>query len=189
MTFTVFLLVVGDIDPTLGKPRLRFVGRSADLPSADRLILEAGCDQAGLVGVDHGLHTVAKVELLENARNVRLGRCLADDEALADLVIRQTAGEEVEYLSLARCQLTETGRRCGRRHGRLAGELLDHSARYRRGEERLAARDDPDGGRDLPGRRVLQHEAARAGAEGVVDVSVEPERRQDQDPRAELGAD
>ena len=36
------------------------------------------------------------------------------------------------------------------------------------------------GGGDLLGRRVFEHEPARAGAQRVVDVGVEPERGQDQ---------
>jgi len=48
----------------------------------------------------------------------------------------------------------------------------------RRREERFATRDDADGGGDLLGRGVLEHEAARACAERVIDVAVEPERRQ-----------
>src|SRR5207249_6402871 len=48
-------------------------------------LLAAGTDETGLVGVDHGLHAVAQVELLEDASDVRLRGCRADDEWLADL--------------------------------------------------------------------------------------------------------
>ena len=45
----------------------------------------------------------------------------------------------------------------------------------------------PDGCEQLLGRVVLEHEAAGAGAERLVDVLVEVEGRQDQDPRGVIG--
>jgi hypothetical protein len=48
----------------------------------------------------------------------------------------------------------------------------------------VSAGDGADRGEQLLRRVVLEDEAARAGAEGRVDVLVEVERRQDQDPRA-----
>ena len=60
-------------------------------------------------------------------------------------------------------------------------ELLDHRARDRGREQRFAGGDDANGRGDLLRRRVFEHEAARAGAQRVVDVVVEPECRQDQD--------
>ena len=73
--------------------------------------------------------------------------------------------------------------------GRLARELLDHGAGDGRSQQRVAACDDANGGGDLLGPRVLQHEAARARAKRVVDVAVQPEGGQDHHPRAVAGAD
>ena len=70
-----------------------------------------------------------------------------------------------------------------------ARELLDHALRDRRREERLAAGDDPDRGEELLGRVVLEDEAACTGAERLVDVLVEVERRQDEDPRRVVGGE
>ena len=67
-------------------------------------------------------------------------------------------------------------------------ELLDHAPGDRGREQRIAARDDHDRLDELLGRRVLEHEAARAGAQRLVDVLVEVERGQDQDPRPLVAA-
>ena len=79
------------------------------------------------------------------------------------------------------------GVRGRRRPARVA---LDQPARDRRGEERVAGGDHPDGLSELVGARVLEQEAARAGAEGFVDVVVEVEGGQDQDAgRSVAGGD
>ena len=70
-----------------------------------------------------------------------------------------------------------------RRRARDARELPDHAPRDGRREQRVAGGDGADRGEQLLGRVVLEHEAARAGAQRLVDVLVEVERRQDQDPR------
>ena len=70
-----------------------------------------------------------------------------------------------------------------RRVARDARELLDHALRDRGREQRVAGGDGADRRDQLLGRVVLEHEAARAGAERLVDVLVEVERREDQDPR------
>src|SRR5436309_2823991 len=87
-----------------------------------------GCDQAALVRVDHRLHAVADAELLEDARDVRLGGRLADHEPLADLGVGQPAGEQVEDLALAWGQVVDRGWRRRSGGGRLPRELLDHRA-------------------------------------------------------------
>ena len=104
----------------------------------------------------------------------------------ADLGVREPAREQVEDLLLARSQFLERSRRRGGGDRLLPRELLDHGSRNRRREERFAAGDDPDGGGDLFGRRVFEHEAAGTGAKRVVDIVVESERRQDENTRARL---
>jgi hypothetical protein len=61
--------------------------------------------------VDHGLYAVTKVELLEDAGDVRLGGCLADHEPLADLGIGEAPREQVEDFLLA--VSVPRRRRCG----------------------------------------------------------------------------
>src|SRR3712207_2958846 len=46
-------------------------------------------DEPGLVGDDDGLDAVAEPELAQDARDVRLDRRLAEDEALGELRVRQ----------------------------------------------------------------------------------------------------
>ena len=109
--------------------RLRARGRGAAAAGARRVVANsmrsAGRDEAGLVGVDHRLHAVAEVELLEDAGDVRLRRRLGDDELLADLRVRQAAREQVEDLVLARCQL---GDRAGGRRAAAAGRCRANSS-------------------------------------------------------------
>ena len=73
---------------------------------------------------------------------------------------------------------SSAGGGAGARH---AGELLDHPPGDRRREQRVAGRDRADGGDQLLGRVVLEHEAARARVQRLVDVLVEVEGREDQD--------
>ena len=94
-------------------------------------------------------------------------------------------GDQAEDLPLALGQILELARRRGVRDAR---ELLDHAPGDRRREERVAGGDGADRREQLLGRVVLEHEPARAGAQRLVDVLVEVERRQDQDPRAESSA-
>jgi len=151
-----------------------------------QLVRRTGRDEAGLVSVDHALDAVAQVELLEDAGDVRLRRCFANDELFADLRVRHPAREQAEYFLLAGCQLGDGRRRRARGDRLLSCELLDHGAGDSGGEQRLAAGDDADGSGDLFGRRVLEHEAARARAQRVVHVGVEAEGGQDQHARARL---
>jgi hypothetical protein len=79
-------------------------------------------------------------------------------------------------------------RRLGRGGGR-ARELLDKALGDRRGEQRLALRDDADACGELLGRHVLEQEAARAGSQRLVDVLVEVERREHQHPHGRVAAE
>jgi putative ABC transport system permease protein len=67
--------------------------------------------------------------------------------------------------------------------------LPDHALGDRGREERVSPRDRAHGGDQLLGRVVLEHEPARSGAECLVDVFVEAEGREDQDPGVVVGAD
>jgi hypothetical protein len=70
-----------------------------------------------------------------------------------------------------------------------ARELFDHAFGDAGGEQSVSARHDADGGEELFRRVVLEQETAGAGAERFVDVLVEVERRQDEDPRCVIGGE
>ena len=64
-----------------------------------------GCawgDDSVFVGLDDGLGAVAEPELLKDACDMGLRRCLADYERVADLGVRESAGEQSEHFSFAR---------------------------------------------------------------------------------------
>ena len=66
--------------------------------------------QAGLVGEHHGLGAVAQGQLHEDAAHVGLGGLLGDHQMLADLRVRQAAGDERQHLRLARGELAQRRR-------------------------------------------------------------------------------
>ena len=71
-------------------------------------------EQARLVGEHDCLDSVAEAELLENVRDVRLDRRLADVEVFRNLPVREAAGDEAKDLSLALAQVAELLRGRGR---------------------------------------------------------------------------
>src|ERR1022692_3592196 len=141
----------------------------------------AWCDQAVFVGVDDCLDAVPEAEFLQDPGHVGLGCRFADYQLAADLWVGQAADEQVEHLALTRGQVLHCARRSRRWEG-MAGEFLDDGAGHGGREQRGSAGDDPDGAGDLFGRRGLEHEAAWGGPARVVDVAIEAERGQDQDP-------
>ena len=162
---------------TTARIRPAYVRAAIGRPSARRR-------QICLVSEHHGLDAVAEVELLEDVRDVCLDGRLADVELFRDLAVREAARHQAKDVALARAEIVELLR--GSRTWD-AGELLDHAFRDRRGEERVAGGDRADRGDQLLGRVVLEDEAARACSQRLVDVLVEVERREDQDPRAVVG--
>ena len=64
--------------------------------------------------------------------------------------------------------------------GEAAGEALEQAARHGRGEHRLAGGDHAHALDQLRSGDVLEQEAARAGAQRLVDVLVDVERREDE---------
>jgi hypothetical protein len=113
---------------------------------------------------------------------VGLRRSLRDHELVGDLGVGQAPGHELEHLDLARGELLERGRRCGV-GGRVPGELGDHAASDRGGEQSLPGRGRPDRLDELLRWRVLEQESARSRAEGLVEVLVVVERGHDDDVR------
>jgi hydrogenase maturation protein HypF len=170
--------------PAAAERRRHLVRPGRDRRGARRLA--GGVEEPGLVGEHDRLHAVAEAELGEDVRDVRLHGRLADEELAADLVVREAARDQAEDVELALGQLAELLRRGGVRDAR---ELLDHAPRHGGGEERVAARDGADRGEELLGRVVLEHEAAGARAQRLVDVLVEVEGGQDQDARGVVGGE
>ena len=64
-------------------------------------------DDAGLVGQDDCLGSVAETELVQQVRNVGLDGVLAQEEHLRDLGVRVAAAEMPQDLPLARRELVE----------------------------------------------------------------------------------
>ena len=77
--------------------------------------------------------------------------------------------------------MARTSSSAGQR-GRPPGELGDERPRDARGQQGVAGGDDPDGVEQVLRWRVLQEEAAGPGPQGVVDVLVEVEGGEDEDP-------
>jgi hypothetical protein len=117
---------------------------------------------------------------------VRLHGRVADVELAPDLRVRQAAGDQAKHIELTLGELLEL--RWRSRTGN-AGELFDDAFRDRRREQCISAGNDPDGGKESLGRVVFEHESAGTRAEGLVDVFVEVERRQDQNPSRFVGCE
>ena len=107
-------------------------------------------------------------------------RRVGDDEPIGDLGVGENLCNQCQNLDLAAAEVCER-----RRRGRLVRdrrEALDHPARDGLGEKRVAACKHPDRREQLLRRAVLEQKAARAGAKCLVDVLVEVECRQDENP-------
>src|SRR5512132_243054 len=110
---------------------------------------------------------------------VRLHGRLRDVEPPRDLRVRRSLGHQQEHLALALRQIVECSG--GRRRLRPARELTDQPPGDRWRQKGIAGGDDPYRRHQLLRRSVLQKEPAGAGAERIVNVLVEIERREDQD--------
>src|SRR3954463_2900448 len=62
------------------------------------------------VGEDDGLNAVAQAQLGEDVVDVGLDRGVAEDEALGDLGVAETVGDQRKNLEFARAELVEFGR-------------------------------------------------------------------------------
>jgi hypothetical protein len=74
--------------------RKRFAEEGVCLRRVIVLFVVPGLNEAAFVREDDGLDPVAEVELLQDARDVRLGCVFADDEFGCDLRVRPPAGNE-----------------------------------------------------------------------------------------------
>src|SRR5439155_24855603 len=130
----------------------------------------------------------APAGLQEDAGDVRFHRRLADERLGGDLGVRQSAGYEAQDVGLAGGQPVEPGRGAVRRGRRSLDERLDQPTGDNRGQQRLTVGDGVDGGDELLGWYVLQHEAAGTGAQCLVHVVVQVEGGQDEHVRVVLAA-
>ena len=131
-----------------------------------RVLLE----QSRFVREHDGLDPVAQIELLEDVRDVRLDGRIADVELLADLGVREPAGDQAKHVELALCQLFELRRRSGLGDAR---EPLDHTLGNGGGEKRISAGNDANSAEELFWGIVLENEPAGTCAERLVDVFIE----------------
>ena len=95
--------------------------------------------------------------------------------------LEQSLGDQDEDFGFAFGELGELGGRVG--WCRCGGEALDEPAGDAGGEEGLAGGDDPDGVEDVFWSGVFEEEPAGAVAQRLVDVVVEVEGGEDDDPR------
>ena len=131
-----------------------------------RLARRRRAHEPRLVGDHDRLGAVAQAELLEDVRDVRLHRVLADDEARGDLGVREAARDEPEHLR-SRGVSSSSGR------GAAGVRRRENSSIRRRVTE--GAKSEPPSAttriavrsRSLGG--VLEQEPARARAQRVVD--------------------
>ncbi len=129
---------------------------------------------------------------------MRLDRRLRQHQPLRDLGVGEAARDQQQHLALARGQLLEpfalsrveavvAALVARRRQPVRVG--VEQPARDARGDHRVAAGDRPDRGQQVGRLRVLEQEAAGAGAQRRVDVLVEVEGREDDDPGVAAGGD
>ena len=138
---------------------------------------QPGRTTPGLVGDDHHLRAVARTELGRRAQHVGLDGQRAEEQALADLVVRQPLGDEHQHLALARGEVRER-RRLGDLPRR-AGDGGQQPPRDGRREQRVTGRDDAHGAQQVRRLGVLDQEPRRTPADRLGDVLVELERGHD----------
>jgi hypothetical protein len=130
-----------------------------------------------VIGVDDDLYAVAQRELGQDAADVGLDGGLGAHELLGDLRVREAAGDGDEALALAGRERAQ--RRRGGVHlrdGPLVGDCLKEPAGGARRHDGVPAGDGADRRQQIGGRRVLEQEAAGAGAQRRVRVLVQVER-------------
>src|SRR5919198_923557 len=121
---------------------------------------DGAATQSRLVREDDELGAVASLQLAHSTAHVRAHRVRAHEQSLADLVVRQSLGDECDDLALPVGQRTQV--RVWRHAAlRAAHELSDQAPGHGRGQQGLPGRRDPDRAQQLGGVRVLDEEPAR----------------------------
>jgi phosphatidylinositol alpha 1,6-mannosyltransferase len=147
-------------------------------------------DEVGLVGDHDGLDAVAEAEFGQDARDVGLHRRFGQEQAAGDLDVAQSLRDQGQHFAFPGRQRGEIAvqRRRPPRFG--CGEAFDQAAGDGRGEQGVAVPDDADRRDQIFGGDVLEQKAAGAQAERRVDVVVQVEGGQHDDPgRIDVGQD
>src|SRR5918996_3197522 len=116
-------------------------------------------------GEGRGGRSGRKFQLSQDVRDVAIDGVLAQNEPLGDVSVRETLGNQIEYLQLAPTQASEWGvdRFVGKPHARLS-ELSEHGLGTRALALRSQVPEVRDGGLDLaPGAVVAPERAQRLG--------------------------
>jgi len=140
----------------------------------------ARLNKAALVSEDHRLHAVAKPELGEAARNVRLDGARTDVERARDLRVGASSGHQGQHLAFPSRQFVKLWRR--RVWAADRDEPGDEAPCDFGGEERFAACDHADRLDEPLGRLGLEQKAGGARLQRFVDVLIQSVCGQDQDP-------
>jgi hypothetical protein len=140
----------------------------------------AGRDEPGLISEHDRLDPVAQSQLAQDPGHVGLHRRLAQRQRRGQLGVAQPPRDQAEHLELPR-----------REHGQALvvvsrREPLHQAAGDGRGEQRVAPADQPDRGDQVLGGDVLEQEPAGPGGQRRVDVLVQVERGEDDDPHRRL---
>src|ERR1700742_4039821 len=106
------------------------------------------------------------------------------EQGVGDLPVGPAPGDEGEYLALAAGEAGESVRRRRRRGREQRHEAFDQPPGGARRQHGIPGGDRADGGDEVRSGDVLEQEAAGARAQAGVDVVVEVERGQDEDPGA-----
>jgi hypothetical protein len=136
----------------------------------------ASRDEPGLIGQHDRLDPVAQSQLAQDPGHVGLHRRLAQRQRRGQLGVAQPPRDQAEHLELPRREHGQTLVIVSRR------EPLHQAAGDGRGEQRVAPADQPDRGDQVLGGDVLEQEAAGPGGQRRVDVLVQVERGEDDDP-------
>src|SRR3954447_23159072 len=153
---------------------------SAGVPGPLRVV-GSWYNEAGFVGGDDKLGAVTQPQLGQNPAHMRLRGQRAEHQPFADFGVGQATCHQREHLGFAGrepigdplVRASPPGSGC---------ELGDQPAGYLRCDQRPAVGDDPDGRQQLLGCAVFQQKPGRAGPQRRVDVFVEIEGGQHNDP-------
>src|SRR5437899_2002110 len=115
--------------------------------------------------------------------DVSAHRRLGDDRGGSDLAIVEAASHQDEHLALPIGESPDEGPVDARARSNLG---LDKPTGAGWSQKRIPGGDQPDGRHQVFGRRVLEDEAARSGAEGLVDVLVCVKCGHDEDPECRV---
>ena len=137
-----------------------------------------GVYNAVLVGCDHQLGSIPRLELGQEPGDVGLGRGVGDEEMVSDLSVGHPRGDGGKYLHLPLCQGAQFS--CWTDGAGAPAELLDQLTGGARCQQGVTRCDHADRFEQPVGLGVFGKEPAGPRPECGVDVFVVVEGRQDQ---------